>query len=770
MNSSIVIPSAIAAIVVVGALGFYLAYEAEQQNLNAQQRNFEPEKSVFSSVDTTIVPSTIAFEGTQQLKKFSSEDELKDFLTNIGIYGRDHSGGIFTGDVLLTGLPMPPRPTLQGGFQFSSDDGAVVSMPFRESGPVPTAPVVVPGPFDSNGAVAEKSPDYSSTNIQVTGVDEPDFLKTDGNYIYIVKDHSLTIVDAHPADEAEIVVKIALDIEPQELQNMFLNKDRLVVFYYGFNNEETIAEFEYRPRHTNTPVTHVMILDVSDKEKPKILKDYQIDGDFADARMIGDYVYFISTMWVDYHAPIIPHVVETASNAIILRPDVFYFDNLENNYNFNTITAINMFDENFINSETFLMGSANTIYVSQDGFYVTYQKNLHYSYYDSIKKDKFFDVVVPLLPKPVQDKINQINNDSALDSGQKWIQVSELLQETYNKMSKQDKKWLFDEIEKNLIEYDSKIREDARKTVIHKILLDDGDLKYQTKGEVPGWLLNQFSMDEYGDRFRVATTNEYITFERGSTQYNSVYVMNRDDLSIVGSIEDLAKDESIFSARFMGDRLYLVTFEIIDPFFVIDLSTDQPKVLGELKIPGFSNYLHPYDEDHVIGIGRDTKESSGRVQELGVKIALFDVSDVNNPSVLDDIVIGDAATYSAALHNHKAFLFDKNKNVLSIPIEGITHGMFDSDEMTQYRGDDNRWYGFYVYGLDTQNGFDLKGKIDHAESKHSYLPSGPRSLYIDDVLYTVSANLIKMNDLDNIENEINSIDLGPKGQIIEYLK
>ena len=102
---------------------------------------------------------------------------------------------------------------------------------------------------------------------------------------------------------------------------------------------------------------------------------------------------------------------------------------------------------------------------------------------------------------------------------------------------------------------------------------------------------------------------------------------------VVGGLDEIAPDESIFSARFMGDRLYLVTFQQIDPFFVIDLSSDTPKILGELKIPGFSNYLHPYDEDHVIGIGRDTKEiGSGRVQQLGVKIALFDVSNVSDPN------------------------------------------------------------------------------------------------------------------------------------------
>ncbi len=160
-------------------------------------------------------------------------------------------------------------------------------------------------------------------------------------------------------------------------------------------------------------------------------------------------------------------------------------------------------------------------------------------------------------------------------------------------------------------------------------------------------------------------------------------------------------DESIFSARFIDDRFYLVTFQQIDPFFVIDLSTDTPRILGELKIPGFSNYLHPYGEEHIIGIGRGTKEvGNNRVQQLGIKIALFNVSDVSNPKVADDVIIGDSSTNSEALHNHKSFFLDKARGVLSIPING------DSDSLDRMSGskiiapDYNRWIGFYVFDLD----------------------------------------------------------------------
>ena len=163
------------------------------------------------------------------------------------------------------------------------------------------------------------------------------------------------------------------------------------------------------------------------------------------------------------------------------------------------------------------------------------------------------------------------------------------MQDSYNKMSQNQKEELIDKIREALAEYDARIHEESRKTIIHKISIDEDDLEYIAKGSVPGRLLNQFSMDEHDDRFRVATTVEYYTQYKGTIRSNAVYVLD-EDLKIVGGLDEIAPDESIFSARFMGDRLYLVTFQQIDPFFVIDLSSDTPKILGELKIPGFSNY------------------------------------------------------------------------------------------------------------------------------------------------------------------------------------
>jgi len=210
----------------------------------------------------------------------------------------------------------------------------------------------------------------------------------------------------------------------------------------------------------------------------------------------------------------------------------------------------------------------------------------------------------------------------------------------------------------------------------------------------------------------------------------------------------------------MGDRLYLVTFEQIDPFFVIDLSTDTPKILGKLKIPRFSNYLHPYDEEHIIGIRRNTKEvDNGRVQQLDIKIALFNVADVENPRVVDDVIVGDSSTHSEVLYEHKSFFFDKKSGVLSIPISVDAKSLSGILSSKTFAPDYNRWSGFYVFDLTSSDGFNLKVTITHStEDSRYYGMSNARSFYIDQVLYTASEGYLKMNFLNNLE-EINSIKL-----------
>ena len=305
-------------------------------------------------------------------------------------------------------------------------------------------------------------------------------------------------------------------------------------------------------------------------------------------------------------------------------------------------------------------------------------------------------------------------------------------------------------------------------TKIFKINVDEESITYVAEGVVPGRVLNQFSMDEHEGYFRMATTNGHVS-RSGSSTSNNVYVLNAS-LGVVGSLEGLAPGEDIYSARFMGNRCYLVTFKKIDPLFVIDLADpEDPTVLGKLKIPGYSDYLHPYDENTLIGVGKETEEAKEGefAWHQGIKISLFDVSDVENPRELAKIEVGDRGSDSPALYNHHAFLFSRARNLLVIPIleAQIDEDDFAGEVPPNFYGD-FVYQGAYVFDVSLE-GIKLRGRVTHIDDD-SLLKSGfwfeseyevERSLYIEDNLYTISQGRIKINDLGTLE-EVKTIELG----------
>ena len=747
MKNGIIYVAIISVAVLVAGVAMVLLSANHVPNTNSQQAVQEVKNFT----------STISIQG---LKKFNSTDELQNYLLDLQARQNVQNAYLPYGEQLKlerlgipTASPTVPTP-VHGGI--AVDQGTYQSAP-------------------STGGLSSNV--YSTTNVQVAGIDEPDFIKNDGKYAYVLSQDKISIIDAYPGETAKLVSKVGLDVKGNYLQNMFLNKDRLVIFYNDNQEQYSINRYDYMPTPNYLPVTHAVIMDVSDKENPKIVHNYTLTGYYTGARMIGNHVYLISNKYVDYIRPMPPILRGVAGGPV--TTDVYYFDNPESNYNFNTITTFDIFSDE-INSKTFLMGATGTLYVSNDAIYLTYQKYQPYFYDQSYSKDRFFKVILPLLPEDLQTQIKSIDS-SNLEQAQKWAQISDLMQNGYNKMSESDKNKLFDKIQKALAEYDDKLQQDYRKTIIQKFAIGNGTISYVGKGEVPGYLLNQYSMDESGDRFRVATTTEYYTYN-GTVTGNNVYVMDKS-LNIVGSLDKIAPTESIYSARFMGDKLYLVTYQRVDPFFVIDLSTDTPKILGALKIPGYSSYLHPYDENHIIGIGKETKQNQyGGLETLGVKVSLFDVSNVTNPITVGTYRIGTQGTDSEVLSEPKALLFDKEKNILSIPIFQAYGGPIplstpESDSGTSGgqvdimppRPISNNWRGFYVFGVDPNKGFTLKGVVEHQTTDYGYY-FGSRSFYINDSLYTVTSGLLKINDLNEIKKEINQIKLENTGQIIPYIK
>ncbi len=284
-------------------------------------------------------------------------------------------------------------------------------------------------------------------------------------------------------------------------------------------------------------------------------------------------------------------------------------------------------------------------------------------------------------------------------------------------------------------------------TDIFSFDLTKGKIDFKASGTVPGYILNQFSMDEYNNHFRITTTrwgSEDVT--KGNTTLNNLYILN-DELDTIGSVENLAPGETIYSTRMMGEKVYMVTYRQVDPFYVIDTSIpSEPKVLGYLKIPGYSSYLHPYDETTIIGVGMETVMKGDRVVNDGVKISLFDVSDFSNPIEKDKVILGKGGSSTDIGYDHKAFLFNKEKNILAIPVRLVN-------------GEDwNDSKDAYVFNFTSEGMLNFRGAISHrALEKHNdyyydYDNSVSRIMYDGDDLYTLSNNWLKLNDFDSLES------------------
>ena len=676
------------------------------------------------------------------IKKFSSTDEIRDYIeNNTAMAGAEdyeyatNGAGMWVKDAAV---PVPA--------------GTRASM--AES-------VVGKGDSIILQSSSEGSADHSTTNVQVAGVDEPDFIKNDGKYIYVITGQTLAIVDAYPAASASVVSRTVIEDNPRDI---FIDGNRLVLLVTGTADEDAVSSGDSRsgiimeksmPYYRNSrTVTHAVFYDITDRAHPKVLKDYTIDGDYINARLIGSNMYLVTREQVytyDLDRITVPAVRE--GSKTIIAPDVYYFDNPERQYAFTTVSSFDTQGAKEKEAKTYLVGSGNLLYVSENAMYITYQK--YHNVYRTMRSGSVIDID------------EDVSGSGSSPSG---VTVP-VLWEDFNKMSESEKQAYIAKMKNAGQESIQKREVDQTTTVIHKIAINNGAITYVSRGDVPGIIESQFSMDEYKNNFRVATTSNVYT-SRSSLEYNNVYVLD-SGMKTIGSLTHIAEQEKIYSARFVGDRLYLVTFKRIDPFFVIDLSNPAaPKILGKLKIPGYSDYLHPYDATHIIGIGKETGTNDwGGVSTKGIKLALFDVTDVENPKQIDKVEIGDAGSDSAALSDHRAFLFDKAKNLLVIPARVVKNEATVS-ETTKSVTMPNIWYGAYVFGLTPETGFVLRGTVEHGTGSDRYYSYGSssnevkRSLYIDNVLYTMSSKKILANPLSDIRTTIATINLPGESDVL----
>ncbi len=552
-------------------------------------------------------------------------------------------------------------------------------------------------------SLKSSSRNYSTTNIQVENVDEADVTKTDGNYIYSISGDNVIITNVmNPKDIKKITTIQSTDSSIPE--DLILYKNQLIV----------IATINKKSSYSNyNSNTIVKIYDIKQKNKPILLKKYELCEPYYTSRCINNELYVIASGNLrKENDEIVTYYEENDIKKEIGLDNIKYLKDVKTNKQ----TLISIVDLNNtkkdINVSSYLIDISNA-YVSENSIYLLDEKYDYGDYGISIKS--LFGIKGAIGPFLYE------NDD---DSGYK--------------------------------------------TEIYKFdITTDGHVTYNTKTKIRGKTINQYSLDESNGHLRVALYD---------SDGSRVVVFN-EKLQKIGISKYVAKGETMYSSRFMNNKVYLVTYRTTDPLFVIDLSNEeQPKVLGELKIPGYSTYLHPYDENHLIGIGMETEEvvnknASGKVMSttsriIGMKMALFDVSDVNKPKQISSTVIGDSRTTSAILTNPKALLFSKEKNLIAIPVNNYSEDFKIDSSSDSYSSmvssytNYNKQYiaeGYFVYNIDIRNGFALKGVITHEAStqnkKSSYYKSSKllRGLYIDNNLYTISENAIKVNELKNLQ-------------------
>ncbi|HRS42501.1 MAG TPA: beta-propeller domain-containing protein [Candidatus Diapherotrites archaeon] len=600
------------------------------------------------------------------------------------------------------------------------------------------APVVMESSYDSATGTFQ---DYSGTNVQVEGIDEGDIVKTNGDKIFIGKDHKLIVInDVNPPLNDIYDLKISkepkdnrhyLYYTPEEtIQTILLDQDLLYLVTTKYHIESKFDNSLLYPQRLSIPTTVVTTYKIKENALEELSK-IEIDGLYYQSRLKNGYVYLITNNYNFYYANpillddvIINPIIETKAGKVSSteRTVVMPKDGTPENKNMYTVTTLKYSDskDSVIDSLDLLLDYSSTIYMSENNLYIAHKENQYwgwrlYGYYNN-NIDVFKEIYKEVYPSSVKSQI-----EKNIDDPEKLL---EILNDYYNSLDEDKKEDLYDDIQDATENYYQKKQKEREKTFINKIELKaDGKLGDITTGFVQGNLLNQFSLDEDKDGYlRVA-----ITYRNEDYKNENAIVILDSSLEMYSELDSLAEDESIYSVRFMGDKVYLVTFRQMDPFFVIDLSDRKhPEVLGFLKIPGYSNYLHPISDTLILGVGQDTKTNKwGGVSQAGVKVSLFDVSDYKDPKEVSTFVVDTDNSYTPIQNDHKAFLYIEKNNLVVIPVN-------------EYYNTREPGMNFYVLEL-TENDIVEKEIINHKNSQSWY--SGIlRSLYIGDELYTISDN------------------------------
>ncbi len=538
-----------------------------------------------------------------------------------------------------------------------------------------------------------KSKDYSTTNIQVEGVDEIDIAKTDGKYVYTITSKGVVIANAYPKDELSIYEKI--EYENSTPIGLYVDEEFLVVIANDYTKKDNKSDLEYTASCFGCDKSYSYskskkVFVYSQSNNLALTTTYDFEGDVLGTRKINGNLLIVMQKHVN--------IEEVSENVDNILPK-FNIDRKEKKSKYqdiyitkgndleNIITAYNLdLTEESVSNKSYL-GSGEHLYVTHNNIYITKT--------DYGTKDNYTNIL--------------------------------------------------------------------------KFGYSNSDMSFIATEKIQGRIKNEFSLDEYLGHLRVVTTVGW-----SDNSHNNLYILS-PNLEKVSSVENLAFGETVQATRFIDNRVYIVTFRQIDPLFIIDTSDlENPILLGELKVQGFSTYLHAYDENHLIGFGFDAEGLSepnpGRIK--GFKISLFNVEDANAPKEVckETILYGNEGWNSADIvYNHKALLFSKEKNLIAFPFSVMNR------ETREIDGEDVYFHslkqGYLTYDFNLTNCFEKTGYITHIDT--STVTSLPgeyyygsnnqkinKGLFIDDYLYTVSNEYIKISSINNPIKVLEEIYIG----------
>jgi hypothetical protein len=570
----------------------------------------------------------------------------------------------------------------------------------------------------------------SGTNNQVASVDEADIVKSDGRYVYLAVNGALRIMQAL---EPKLVSVTTLRGRVKEL---FVEGDRAVVYTSEGGKRSVNCTYGYDCAFGGDgSATRILVLDVSDRASPRLVRVIELSGSLIAARRIGHTVHTVvsddDTGAPDYdlwpqdldrcgvkEAYVKQRLAELKrQNAAKLRAYTWFptlregsterllcrdalAGAIDDGDAFTTLVSFDMTDDHTPSTSVSLRSRPGVVFASTDALYVATR--------------------------------HERSGDQRWHKHRGWYSFYRSLAEVSD---------------------------------LHKFRLGEhpADTRYVGSGVVPGHVLNQFSMDEYYGYLRIATTRGRVPNPDAASAVSTFAESPEGNLVRVGSLENIAPGEDIRAVRFDEDRGYVVTFKKTDPLFVLDLSRpDRPQQVGALEIPGFSTYLHRLDANHLLSIGFDANDHGSFAFFDGLILELFDVTSPIDPKLMFREKIGTRGSSSEAAGDHLAFNYFDEKGLLAVPMT-ICEGGGDGSY-----GKAPSFSGLLLYRVSLDTGFVPLGRIEHATSgvSCSNFWSHPtsavkRSIFLDDLVYSIATDRVKVQKLDALGKDIADIALTP---------